>query len=299
MKILVTGATGFVGRQLAAHLREAGHVAVETPRSSELDIANADAVLSMVRDEQPDAIAHLAGVSNSRTTDLWEAMRVNHDGTRNVMDAVRQLKRAVPVLVTGSSEVYGNPNPDDLPLSESAPTRPRKPYAVSKLAQESVALDLGRRHDIPVVVTRSFNHIGPGERAKNVARSFAVQIRDQKLAGRREVAVGNLEIEKDFGDVRDFVRAYRLLIEGLAAGTVPTCLAVNVATGRAASVRDILEMLGSIAGIDPLPVENRDFFRDAEPPRIVGNASLLRALTGWSPEFSLRDTLRDLYVSLT
>jgi GDP-4-dehydro-6-deoxy-D-mannose reductase len=300
MRVLVTGATGFVGRWLMEELRRAGHETILTPPSAQLDITDASAVRGVVGSARPDAVAHLAGVSHAMDAarDPATAMLVNEGGTRNVLEAVRFLDRHVPVLVTGSSEVYGAPDPADLPLTESAPTRTTKPYGLSKLAQERTTLELGDRHGIPVAVTRSFNHTGPGQRPEFVAAAFARRVRAAKRDGRSEVAVGNLAVERDIGDVRDFARAYRLLLEGLAAGSIETGQAVNVATGRATAIGDLLAILGRLAGIEPVPVVDETQLRAGDPPRIVGDASLVRRLTGWQPEVPLERTLRDLLSSL-
>jgi GDP-4-dehydro-6-deoxy-D-mannose reductase len=297
MRILVTGATGFVGPWLISELETAGHDVVPAPGSAELDIIDQRAVSALVADVRPDAIAHLAGVSHARDAalDPDRAFAVNAGGTRVVMEAA--VPRAIPVLVSGSAEVYGRPEPGDLPLREDVPLRADQPYGGSKLAQERAALDIGARA-VPVVVTRSFNHTGPGQRRDFVAPALAYRLIEAKRTGRREVSVGALEVLRDIGDVRDFVRAYRLLLEGLAEGSVPTGTVVNVATGTAVTIRWVFDTMARILGIAVQPKIDQSLLRDGEAPLIVGDAARLRDLTGWVPRIPLERTLADLVGSL-
>lgn len=210
--------------------------------------------------------------------------------------AARQ--RSVPVLVSGSSEVYGRPLEGVLPLTEASPLRADQPYGLSKRAQEIAALEEGAAGEVPVVVTRSFNHTGPGQRESFVAPALARRVVDAKRRGLREISVGNLDVKRDIGDVRDVVRAYRLLVEGLAAGHVPGGTVVNVATGRAVAIRDLLDLIVRAAGAEVVPKVDAELVRPGEAPLIVGDASRLRALTGWEPTIPLERTVSDLVVSI-
>ena len=211
-KILVTGATGFVGQWLIRDLEAAGHEAIGAPSSATLDITDAQSVTALAAAVHPDAIAHLAGVAFARDAqaDPNRAMAVNAGGTQAVIDAASQLDKPIPVLVSGSSEVYGLPAPSDLPLREVAPLRTDQPYGLSKLAQERVAIERGSALGVPIVVTRSFNHTGPGQRPEFVAPALARRIARARQTGILEVVVGNLDVRRDIGDVRDVVRAYQI-----------------------------------------------------------------------------------------
>jgi GDP-4-dehydro-6-deoxy-D-mannose reductase len=300
VRILVTGATGFVGRWLIRELEAAGHEAIAAPASTVLDITDADAVAALVAAVRPDAVAHLAGVSHGpdATRDPDRAFAVNVGGTTTLIAALAATGQRIPLLIAGSSEVYGRPRPEDLPLTEAAPTLTDQPYGRSKLAQERVAVAAADRHGMAVVVTRSFNHTGPGQRAEFVAPALARRVLAARAAGTREIPVGNLDVRRDLGDVRDVARAYRLLLEGLAVGTLGSTRVVNVATGRAVAIRDVLSILCRLAGVEAQAVVDPALVRPDDPPEIVGDASRLRALTGWVPSIDLERTLADLLASI-
>lgn len=245
----------------------------------------------------PDAVVHLAGMAFApdARADPAEAFRVSVGGTIALFEALRELSRRPPVLVSVSSEVYGSPRPEDVPLSESAPTSPRQPYAVSKAAQEGVAIESGACWGFPVVVTRSFNHAGPGQRPVFVVPALARRVDAVRRGSTDHLVVGNLDVRRDIGDVRDLVRAYRLLIEGASAGTFGRePLVVNVATGRSVSIREILARLCALAGVEPEVRMDPTLVRADDPPEIRGNSALLTSLTGWRPEIPLDRTLADV-----
>ena len=300
MRILVTGATGFVGRWLLQELKESGHTAVGTPSSAVLDVTDEDALRGLFDHVRPDAVAHLAAVSYGPDArrDPDRAFAVNVGGTEALIASVVASPRLIPLLIAGSSEVYGRPRPEDLPLTEHSPTEPEQPYGRSKLAQERVALAAAERHGLAVVVTRSFNHTGPGQRADFVAPALARRVIAARDAGARVIPVGNVDVRRDFGDVRDVARAYRLLLEGLAAGVVGPATVVNVATGRLVAIREILAILCRLAGVEAEAVVDPALVRQDDPPEIVGDASRLRALTGWAPMIGLERTLTDLLASV-
>lgn len=300
MRILVTGATGFVGQWLIHELAAAGHEAIPAPGSRDLDITNVDAVSGLVAAVRPQSIAHLAGVAYApdAARDPARAFAINEGGTRSVLAAAASLGAPIPVIVSGSSEVYGRPEPGDLPLREDAPLRTDQPYGRSKLAQERAALEMGRELGIPVVVTRSFNHTGPGQRRDFVAPALATRVIEARRQGARTVRVGNIDVRRDIGDVRDVVRAYRLLIEALAVDRLPPGLVVNVATGSSVAIREVLETFARLLGVEVEPTVDAGLIRENDPPLIVGDSSRLRSLTGWAPAIPLETTLADLLESL-
>jgi GDP-4-dehydro-6-deoxy-D-mannose reductase len=296
VRVFVTGAIGFVGGWLQREMAAAGHEIVAAPGPDKMDIADRHAVMRWFS-RGPDAVVHLAGMAFAPDArfDPAEAFRVNVGGTVAIFEALRELGLRPPTLVTGSSDVYGIPRPDDLPLDESAPLAPRQPYAVSKAAQEGVAVEAGVRWGFPVVVTRSFNHSGPGQRPVFVLPAMARRVTAVRRGAASSLSAGNIDVRRDIGDVRDVVRAYRLLLEALAEGRLGRApLVVNVATGRAAPIRSMIEQLCALAGIAPDIVVDPALVRADDPPEIRGDATLLGQLTGWRPEIPLDQTLADL-----
>jgi GDP-4-dehydro-6-deoxy-D-mannose reductase len=223
---------------------------------------------------------------------------VNVGGTEALIAAIVAIRRPIPLLVAGSSEVYGRPRPEDLPLTEDAPTEPRHPYGRSKLAQERAALAAAHVHGLSVVVTRSFNHTGPGQRADFVAPALARRVLAARDSGAQAIPVGNVDVKRDIGDVRDVVQAYRLLLEGLIAGVVGPAMVLNVATGRAIAIREVLATLCRLAGVEADLFVDPALVRPDDSPEIVGDASRLRALTGWVSTIGLERTLTDLLASV-
>jgi GDP-4-dehydro-6-deoxy-D-mannose reductase len=300
MRVLITGATGFVGRWLIRELAAAGHEPIGTPDHHALDLADRIAFGAFLRTVEPDAVAHLAGVSfgPDAARAPARATEVNVGGTETVLASIAESGLTIPVLVSGSSDVYARPHPHDLPLTEDAPTGPSQPYGVSKLAQERVALRWSSEHDVPVVVTRSFNHTGPGQRPEFVAPALAHRVLAARRAGVRSIPVGNIDVLRDISDVRDVVRAYRLLLEGLATKAIDGPTVVNVATGRSVAIRQLLDMLCVVARWNVEPVVDAALVRPSDPSEIVGDPSRLTALTDWRPTIGIAQTLADLMDSV-
>jgi GDP-4-dehydro-6-deoxy-D-mannose reductase len=299
VKVLVTGATGFVGRWLVDELRRHDHDVVALPGRLALDIADGAGLAARLDSERPDAVAHLAGVAfgPDAARDPDEAERVNAGGTRALFSAVGQTG-PIPVLVTSSSEVYGAPERRGVPLTEDLPLRGSGAYAISKRRQEEAALQGAGDTGAPVVVTRSFNHTGPGQRAEFVAPAIARRVLEARRRGDRRIRLGNPDVRRDFSDVRDVVRAYRLLLEHVSVSPLSEPLVVNVCSGRSTSIRELVAMIGAAAGVEPEILVDPDLVRAQDPPEIVGDPSRLRSLTGWVPDFSLRQTVGDLVASL-
>ncbi len=308
MRLLVTGAGGFVGGHLADFLHSE-HPEVEVhgvslPQGSvawraapgarmiEADLTDPAAARAVVEDVRPDRILHLAGQSSVHLSwlDPGGTLRANVLGIVHLLDAVRARGLRPAVVVVGSAEEYGPVRGDEMPIREETPLRPASPYAVSKVAQGALALLYGPAGGLRVVLTRTFHHTGPGRGEAFAESSFARQIAEIE-AGRREpvLRVGNLEAVRDFADVRDVVRAYWMLLEKGEGGQV-----YNVCTGRGRRIRELLDVLlaASVARVEVRTDPER--LRPSDVPAQVGDPARLRAATGWEPRIPLERSLQDL-----
>jgi GDP-4-dehydro-6-deoxy-D-mannose reductase len=289
MRALVTGGRGFVGSWLTEHLRAHGDDVISIDH--EVEITDAAAVREAVTVAAPDALYHLAALTHVGRSwnDPGEVFRVNALGTLNVLEAARACARAPRVLVTSSAEVYGSVTENQLPVDELAPLAPVTPYGASKVAAEFLAVQAHLGHGLPVVRVRPFNHVGPGQASGFVVASLASHIVEACRSGTKEVPVGNLGARRDLSDVRDVVRAYRLLVERGAPGEV-----YNVCSGHDVSIEEVAGMLLELAGADLTLVVDPALTRPVDVPVLRGDPGKLHAATGWEPEIDLRDTLRDV-----
>ena len=314
MRVLITGAHGFVGGHLLELLRTE-HPEVEVfglvrPRGGapgprpgratilEGDLDDAAAVTAAVATARPDRIVHLAGQSSVHHSwiDPGATLRTNVMGVVHLMDAVRAERLRPRVLVVGSADEYGIVENASIPVREDTPLRPVSPYGVSKVAQGLLALEYAAPDGPQVLRTRTFPHTGPGRGEAFAESSFARQIAEV-AAGRRppSLSVGNLEAVRDFTDVRDVVRAYWALLEAATAGGPGRLDGVyNVCSGRGVRLGDVLRQLVALAGVDVEIRQDPGRVRPSDIPVLVGDPSRLRAATGWEPRIALDRTLRDL-----
>ena len=298
--ILVTGAAGFAGSHLIEQLGAPANVVAwsrGTPppelaraaRWQQVDILDRHAVNAAIRDLRPSAVFHCAGLPQvaESWTDTAAPLSVNVIGTHRLIDALHLAGVQCRVLVTGSAHVYA---PSTGPISEDDRLGPASPYALSKLAQEQLALSAGAEDGIDVIVTRSFNHTGPRQKPSFVAPSIARQIAlIERGAQEAVIRVGNLDAQRDLMDVRDVVRAYAQL---MTAGTPGT--AYNVASGVGRPVRVLLDALLARARV-PIRVEtDPERLRASDIPILVGDSARLRQATGWQPQISFDQMMDDL-----
>ncbi|MEW6268347.1 MAG: GDP-mannose 4,6-dehydratase [Thermodesulfobacteriota bacterium] len=310
MRVLVFGVTGFAGRYLARELVRLGHevwgaarrpgsapgsrhpVALDRVRLLRCDVGDPDEVRDALAAAQPDAVVMLAGLSSPPEANRrpQDAYRAHVGGTVNVLSAVATAQRAKRVLAVTSSEVYGRTGRDASPLTEEAPLHPTSIYAASKAAADLAAEAFAVSQGCDVVCVRPFNHTGPGQRADFVCPDFATQVAEIALGRRAPVMeVGNLDVRRDFSDVRDVVRGYvAALVHGRRGETY------NLCSGRATSVREILTTLCELADIRPEVRAAAARQRPAEVPAYWGSARKAELELGWRPEIPLRETLRDL-----
>jgi GDP-4-dehydro-6-deoxy-D-mannose reductase len=291
VRALVTGAGGFVGPHLVRHLLASGDDVVELEgRIDGIDITEPDELTEAIVKAEPEAVYHLAGASDVGGS--WATPRAtflaNAYGTLNVLEAAREAG-VQRVLAVTSADVYGRVTEDELPLAEDRPLRPVTPYAASKVAADALAQQAWLGHSFPVIRVRAFNHLGPGQSDRFVAPSLAARIARNERDGGDVVPIGNLSPRRDVSDVRDVVRAYRLIIEHGEPGEV-----YNVCSGGAVAVQEIAEHLLGLARREMRLVSDPELQRPVDIPVLVGDNRKLTAATGWSPAIPLDKTLADV-----
>lgn len=310
MGVLLTGGAGFAGQHLLRLLlaRGARQIAVGTLtgrppepgvltaeelraiRWLPLDVTSADSLSRVLEASAPERIYHLAGQSSVAESfaDPIATWEVNATGTLRLLEGVRRSGGRPRVLVVSSAEVYGAVPPEAQPIAETAALEPITPYGASKAAAEMAAMQAAAG-GVPVVVARSFNHTGPGQDPRFALPGMALQLAAMRERdGDRVLRVGNLEVRRDFLDVRDVVRAYLCLLEEGRGGAV-----YNVCSGAAHSLREMVELLVELSGTGARIEVDPARFRPADIPILVGDPGRLRAL-GWEPRVELRTTLNDL-----
>jgi len=257
----------------------------------DVDIGDQAAVHRAVSDSAPDAIYHLAALTHVGRSwdDPGANFAVNAGGTLHVLEAARACPSPPRVLLVSSSEVYGAVADAQLPLTEAAPLAPVSPYAASKVAAEYLGIQAYLGYGLGVVRVRPFNHIGPGQANSFVVAALASRIVQAQQSGRSEIVVGNLQARRDFTDVRDVVRAYRMLVVEGAAGEV-----YNICSGTAISIAELARRLIETAGADLRLVVDPDLVQPVDIPVLYGDPSRLAEATGWRVEHPLADTLRDV-----
>lgn len=303
MKIMVTGAGGFVGRHLINYLRQK-HMVIAAGRSTNppadinapyfrMDITDPLSIKSALKQSAPDAVFHLAAQSmvGLAWDDPASTIQVNTIGTINLVNALKDILPLCRIITVGSSEEYGLTGKLGKPLSEDHPCFPQNPYATSKLAMGQVALQLAKRHGLNVIHIRPFNHFGPGQQVGYVVSDFASQVAEiEQNLSPPVLRVGDLTAQRDFTDVRDVVQAYAHLLEKNAASGI-----YNVCSGIAHSAGEIVEILLSYAAV-PIKVEQDPHrMRPSEVPLFVGSYAKLNQATSWQPgqqfENSILETL--------
>lgn len=299
---LVTGAAGFAGQHLLRELRRTPGPVVgwyrpgvppppTAPADVEwqaVDLRETRAVASAVRACAPAEVYHLAGAANQGTSwaDTDVALELNALVTHRLLRNVASHRPEARVLVTTSAAVYA---PSTTALDETAAVRPTSPYGVSKLAQELVALRAAAE-GLHVVVARPFNHIGPGQEPAYFAPSFARQLaRIEAGLDPPVLHVGNLDAARDLCDVRDVVRAYRLLLASAPSGTI-----VNVCRGESFVIGDLLRALVERCRVEVQIQVAPERLRPSDTPHLKGHQGRLTALTGWTPEIAIARTLEDI-----
>jgi GDP-4-dehydro-6-deoxy-D-mannose reductase len=294
MRVLVTGASGFVGGYLIESLRAKGHDVIGTSLNEQdgyihVDMRDASGIEAAVVEAAPDRVFHLA--AQSRAALSWKepavTYEVNVSGTHYLLSALHEHSPNARVLLPCTSDQYGVVAPEECPIDEATPEKPVSPYAVSKSAQEGVGRTFHFAFGMFVVATRAFMHIGPGQPPTFATGDWARQIALAEAGlGPAKLSVGNLDVAREFGDVRDVVSAYLDVLESGRPGE-----AYNVSTGDARLLRDALAILLDAATVDMQVEVDPTKIRPADPPLLQGNSDKLRAETGWEPERKPEDTL--------
>lgn len=304
MKILVTGAGGFVGEYLVKLLKAHNHdiVAIGINNGTFLkelsipthvvNILDYPVLRETMQNVVPDAVIHLAAVSNVPIS--WNkpglTIDVNIHGTVNVLQALYEVNPKAKFLNIGSSDEYGLTAKCGKPLTEDMPCQPQNPYSISKYCTEQMVLQLGKKYGMNVISTRSFNHFGPGQAKGFVVSDFASQIKAIE-AGEQEpvIRVGDLSAARDFTFVSDVVEAYVSLIEKDVESGV-----YNVCSGKAMTVQEILAMMLHLSSKEIKVEIDEGKFRPSEVPFFVGCADKLSNATGWKVSTDIIDGLKNI-----
>jgi GDP-4-dehydro-6-deoxy-D-mannose reductase len=297
MKALITGIGGFVGPYMARNLLDNNYSVFGFDRQKAdipgcqciaADITDEAAVENAIADVNPDIIFHLAGQSSVERSYKEPELtyKINVEGTNNLFAALINCNLKPKVLIVSSSDVYGTPV--SVPISEEAELSPKSPYAKSRVEQEEVALRYNEEFGIPVVISRSFSHTGVGQQDKFVCPNFARQVALVKKGRQATIKVGNIDVKRDFSDVRNIVEAYRLLAEKGVPGEI-----YNVGSGKSIHLRKVVEILLREAGakaeveIDPSRVRKDD------PDEIVADITKIKSL-GWKQKIPFEQTLKGM-----
>ncbi|HJW83174.1 MAG TPA: GDP-mannose 4,6-dehydratase [Anaerolineae bacterium] len=306
LRALITGVAGFAGGHLVEHLGKAtdweiwGNVRDATDlqyvvpgvRAVVADLRATQVAVDLIEQCRPDFVFHLAAqpfVPQS-WVDPWDTFETNLRSQVNLFNALLSIGASTRVLVIGSNEEYGSVRPDQLPLREDSALRPDSPYGVSKVAQDFMGLQYYLSHKLPVVRVRPFNHIGPRQSDKFVASGFARQVAliEAGLAS-PVLKVGNLSAQRDFTDVRDMVRAYRLAVTQGEPGEV-----YNLGSGTPRSVQHLLDVLLGLSQAAIRVEIDPERLRPSDAPISYCDASKFNARTGWAPEIPFQRTLQDV-----
>ncbi len=296
MKVLIFGASGFVGSYLAKEFEEHGcdviGCDIKETNSMQVkyaDILDAGSVERVIKETKPDMIADLAAVSS--VAQSWNipqmTFSVNVIGALNILEAARRLENSPKILFVGSSEEY---KASDTPISEDYPLSANNPYGISKAAQESLAKVYRERFGMKIYCVRPFNHTGVGQSDSFVLPSFCKQVAQIEKSGKAGVIkVGNLSAKRDFSHVKDIVRAYRMILESDDCETV-----YNVGSGIAYSLKDMLDYIMKFSRQNITVEVDPKRYRPVDTPFICCDNNLTQSKLGWKPQFSVFDALREM-----
>ena len=308
-RAFITGITGFVGPYMAELLLQQGDFEVfgsYRKNSSqdtiehikdritliEADLLDADSMDELIKESHPEYIFHLAAQSNVRES--WKqpamTMEVNAVGTVNLFEAIRKAELDPVIQVACSSEEYGFVNPDELPVDENNLFRPMSPYAVSRVAVDLLGYQYFKSYDMKIIRTRTFNHTGPRQSENFVCSKFTKHVVEMEKGLREPVlTVGNLDAKRDFTDVRDIVRSYLLAVtKGIPSEEYVIC------SGKGRAISEILQIVLDNSSVKVEIEKDPALARPSDVPELFGDYSKFTQATGWVPEYSLEQTIKDM-----
>lgn len=305
MSILITGTNGMAGRHAVNfYLENTSHqvhcldivhrdpVKHERAHYYDLDMLSFEDLRSVVKRAHARKVLHLAGLSSVRDSieDPLPALEINIMSSSYLLESLRLENPTAKVLMVSSSEVYGPPVGEDVRKTEESPVRPQTPYAASKAAIELITFQYFKAYGLKTLVARPFNHTGPGQGENFVLPGFAKRLNEVRLNHRESIIyMGNIEVERDFLDVRDVVNAYHLLLEKGRPGE-----AYNICSGLTQPLRWVLEEMMRVAGVEVEIRSDGRLERKVDIPILAGNNAKVVRETGWKPEIPLEETLKAL-----
>ena len=311
IKILITGFSGFVARHFINRLKQEQNnysvlgIDINTPDYSldcsknisltfiQCNLLRKNELEKIIIDFSPDYILHLAAFSSVGFS--WQApdlcIKNNTEIFLNLMEILRNMKYKGKVLSVGSSEEYGNYPESKLPLKEEYALHPVSPYAVARVAQEHLSKVYADGFGLDIVMTRSFNHVGPWQKEKFVIPSFVKQLVEIKKGVRPEkrLVTGNIDIIRDFLDVRDVVDAYFKLLKSGKRGGV-----YNICSGKGQTLREIISKICNILGLNIEIVQDEQLIRPNDNKKIIGCNDKIKNEVGWQPHYSINESLKDI-----
>lgn len=288
-KLLVTGLNGFVGLHVQTQLAGASSP-WQLLASQPYDLLDPASLDEWLQAECPDAVLHLAGQTfvPESFRDPQHTLQVNLIGTLNLLQALKRRGFSGSFLYVSSGDVYGQVGEDSLPVTENLAPHPRNPYAVSKVAAEILCQQWSYTEPWRIMIARPFNHIGTGQGDAFVIPGMARQlIRIRKGLQPARLEVGDVDVTRDFLDVRDVIRAYLALLEQGRSGEI-----YNICSGVEYRVRDLIMQMAGLAGVEVELVQEESRLRRAEQRRVVGSSEKLKRETGWTPGISIMETLK-------
>jgi GDP-4-dehydro-6-deoxy-D-mannose reductase len=288
-RLLISGLTGFVGRHLQALLDESDRGWALIPPPCDIDLLCPETLTAWCN-QRPDAVIHLAGQTfvPQAFRDPAHTLQVNLLGTLNLLQALKHCGFTGTFLYVSSGDVYGQVAEADLPVVETLAPQPRNPYAVSKVSAELLCQQWSYTEPWRIMVARPFNHIGAGQGDAFVIANMARQIvRVRQGLQPPRLEVGDIDVTRDFLDVQDVIEAYLLLLEKGRNGEV-----YNVCSGQERRVRDLINEMAELAGVEVELLQDPTRMRRAEQRRVVGSADKLQKETGWKPGVNITETLR-------